>query len=516
MYKVLVADDETPIRDWLEICVNSTGCGCEVVAKASNGQAALEQYEKEHPDIIITDIRMPFMDGMDLISKIRERNSQIPVVILTSYTDFSYARQALQQGVTEYILKTEVTVERMKEILTQVIIKLEKKTHKNEGEYYQQERRRGHFLKRCISESNEQIKEEIATELRQLEIPLSEVNMAAVVFCDLDGTIINEEQFPDIRIAAVLSVFSHTALMLCNIIGQTSQIRQREILYQAAANIMERTGASVGISNVYSGFSIFPFMIKEAYGRFTQRFYDKRRMVHELEQFYGDSDTVIKLREYQQAFETSVKEGNYEKSRDQLLDIIKFMSIKKLSDIQLIRNTCTNMLKFFYYSYAPEVGKKLAHMEHIMAQIETSETMYEIEQFIDQNICQIQEAYDKSRVQYSGSIQRAIDFLQENYSRELTLPIVAAHTGFSPDYFSRIFKEETGTNFSTYLTRLRLKKALELLMTTNMKVYEVSSEVGYTNMSYFSTVFKKEYGVNPFDFKNSSKQEQNAILNTVK
>ncbi len=517
MYKVLIADDEIPIRDWLEICVNSTGCKCKVVAKASNGRAALEKYQETLPDIVITDIKMPFMDGIDLITKIREQNKEIPVVILTSYNEFSYARQALSQGVTEYILKTEVTVERMKELLDKIIENLERRSSWSGRDSYQLERRKSKFLNKCLTEEKSWGKEQLAAELHALEIPLAESSIGAVAFRDGEGSLgFTGERFGDIRVAAIFPLYRENSLALCNLPVQASQNRQRETLYRMASYILDQTGSSVGVSDIYSGYGYLPVLIKESAVRLSQSFYDQKPCVHQLETFRSDPKTLSDLREMQQAFEDSAKAADYEDSRKRLEELIRFISIRKPSDIQMVRNTCMNMLKYFYYSYASEAGRKLAHMEHIMAEIENSSTIYDIQKFVGENIRQIQEDYDKTQAQYSAPVQKSIDYLRQNYEKNLTLPVISSYAGYSPDYFSRIFKEETGINFSSYLTKYRLKKALELLQTTNMKVYEVSIAVGYSNMSYFSTVFKKEYGVNPFDFKSSSKQKREAVVISAK
>ena len=107
---------------------------------------------------------------------------------------------------------------------------------------------------------------------------------------------------------------------------------------------------------------------------------------------------------------------------------------------------------------------------------------------------------------YSSAIRSAISYMEERYAGPLTLSDVAAHAGLSSEYLSRLFKEETGVKFVVYLNNLRLKHALRLLETTNLKVYEVAEQVGYSNLSYFSTVFKKNFGQNPFDYKNNCRQ----------
>lgn len=100
-------------------------------------------------------------------------------------------------------------------------------------------------------------------------------------------------------------------------------------------------------------------------------------------------------------------------------------------------------------------------------------------------------------------MRRALAYMEENYGSSITLTDVADHVGLSPEYLSRLFKEDTGMKFVVYLNNLRLKYALSLLKNTNLKVYEVAEKVGYSNLSYFSTVFKKNFGQNPFEYKNS-------------
>ena len=108
----------------------------------------------------------------------------------------------------------------------------------------------------------------------------------------------------------------------------------------------------------------------------------------------------------------------------------------------------------------------------------------------------------RSEKEYSQAVRRAISYMEEHYDSSLALPDVASHVGLSAEYLSRIFREDTGMKFIVYLNNLRLKHAIELLENTNLKVYEVAEKVGYSNLSYFSTVFKKNFGQNPFDYKN--------------
>lgn len=123
MYKVLVIDDEVPIREWLEFCINRMD-GYEIAGTASNGAEGYSVFRKIKPDIVITDIRMPGVDGLEMIEMIRELNPMVYILVLTSHEEFSYARRAMQSGVKDYILKTEISEESLSEILARGVLPL--------------------------------------------------------------------------------------------------------------------------------------------------------------------------------------------------------------------------------------------------------------------------------------------------------------------------------------------------------------------------------------------------------
>ncbi len=117
--KVLVVDDETMICEWMQFCI-SQNPACQLVGIAHNGLEALELFEKEEPDLILTDIKMPVMDGLELLHTLRSRNSQVKVVMLTAFSDFDLVRQALRDGADEYLLKTEMQNDLLQELLNRI------------------------------------------------------------------------------------------------------------------------------------------------------------------------------------------------------------------------------------------------------------------------------------------------------------------------------------------------------------------------------------------------------------
>ena len=206
------------------------------------------------------------------------------------------------------------------------------------------------------------------------------------------------------------------------------------------------------------------------------------------------------------------KTDNFQGCQELLFEIMGYIKKVHLFNIAYVRETCEALLKYLYYAYGTYSEKEMVEMERIAEMIKKADYFSEIEEYMKEYVQKIQKLRTESITNYSAPIQRAVMYIKENYAKSITLSDVAEYLEFSPDYFSRIFKEETGINFTAYLTEVRLRQAAELLSKTNMKVYEVSDLVGYSNMSYFSTVFKKKYGLNPFDFKTQSVQSQKDIF----
>lgn len=509
MLKVLIVDDELPIREWLEFCVNHSSVTCSVVGMASNGKAALELFEKKNPDLIITDIKMPVMGGLDLITEIRKQNKEIPLIILTSYSDFDFARSALQYGVSEYILKTEVTIALMDEILFKISKEIECRYQGSQKYKIIQEKNR------LLEESLEGMKKwddhTISDMLAQLNAEISEYGIFAVSLVSAGTEVIFDQIKNLIEKAMILSYGKNQLFLVGNLKECSVLSKQKEVLYKIGNCFIDQTKESVGISNVYTGYKWIPIALREAENRRKQQFWSHKKGIY-MEEIAGNENGIRIVTEMRQKFIKISKTDNFQESQELLFEIMGYIKKVRLFNIAYVRETCEALLKYLYYAYGTYSEKEMAEMERISGMIKKADYFSEIEEYMKEYVQKIQKLRTENITNYSAPIQRAVMYIKENYAKSITLSDVAEYLEFSPDYFSRIFKEETGINFTAYLTEVRLRQAAELLSKTNMKVYEVSDLVGYSNMSYFSTVFKKKYGLNPFDFKTQSVQSQKDIF----
>lgn len=188
MMKVLVVDDELPIRQWLaSVLRNMQVPKVEVTGIAANGEQALAMYHEQQPDVILADITMPVLDGISLLKIIREESTDTEVVFLTCHEDFAYAREAIANAASDYILKTEVTSQRLSEIL----LKIQNNRNKRRGQYSMHEwvdiqTQQEHFLKYLLNNAGKESEEELEQQLKMHHILMSKAGMFANAFYKTD------------------------------------------------------------------------------------------------------------------------------------------------------------------------------------------------------------------------------------------------------------------------------------------------------------------------------------------
>lgn len=501
MLKVLIADDEVPIRDWLEYCIDHAECGSRTVAKAANGKAALELFYELRPDILITDIKMPVMDGIELITKVRKTDPELPIIILTSYSEFSYARDAIKYGVTEYVLKTEITTELMNELLLRISSVRKRRETVNENEMHRREKLKRRLVEESFLTRSQWSREESVKILKELQIKLRESDIVAISFCDISGeNIVGPQELEIIENIVIFSFDQHYSILLCNLLEKKDLAKQQTELLELGKEILKKTQCSVGMSGIYNGYHKIPQALKEASECLSQRFYSEEEKIFTAWKINTENEWLEKTREMRRSLEKVSKTDNIKDSMQRVFEIISYIRQIHPTDTSQVKKILGSLIEILYKAYTPYEEEDIRQAEGAIEKLHKINRIGEAERIIRELGNQFREAYENKN-NYSVPVQRAVKYMHKNYANGITLANVAEYLELSPDYFSRIFKEETGINFTSYLTDIRLKKAMELFKTTNMKVYEVSDAVGYSNMSYFSTVFKKKFGVNPFEYK---------------
>lgn len=503
MVKVLVVDDEVPIRQWLEFCISRME-GYQVAGTAANGAEGYSIFRKTKPDIVITDIRMPVMDGLEMLKLIQSLNPAVSTIVLTSHEDFEYARQAMKWGASEYILKTEITEEGLKQLLDKAGEGLVDHPQGGNEKVLEEISNRNHYLRSLVLSRHTGVVTDAM--LKEYDIPLERTEFVAIDVMMAETELV-KVSLPE---AGILTHVIKVPLDLNHIIilgnirrdGPKGISAQQELVCQYCRELYSRIDCCVGCSDIYGNLGKLGEAMRQAHERVKLGFY------HEKERLFA-TQTVGRHRipngeKYKILFSKELVNQNYQKALQIKADMMAEVRREEVTDIEYLKKLYLFFLTSLFHITRDNVEKVEEQLAVIGQDIMNARSLAELDRVMDQGF-EIHGYSGIGNEEYSAPIRHAIRYMEEHYPESLALTDVAGHVGLSAEYLSRLFKEETGVKFVVYLNNLRLKHALRLLENTSLKVYEVAEQVGYSNLSYFSTVFKKNFGQNPFDYKNSYK-----------
>lgn len=547
MVKVYLVEDEIIIRQSIKNSIDWEKEGYEFAGDASDGELALPVILKEKPDILITDIRMPFMDGLELSRMVKAELPDIKIVILSGYDDFEYAKQAIKIGVAEYLLKpvsSAVLLEHLSEIAEKVRDEREDLALKKV--YYQE-----------MQENEELIKMKFLGELISGKLSLADAMEKGKRFhMNLSG--------PFYRI--ILFKF---------IQEDHVQAEQSEALaeaYEAVGNYVDGLKDAFRFQRGVEGWAFLLTSVEEDMEAQTERFIEGLKEViapfEALTWFGGIGSEAARLRELRYSFREadkafagrfvqepnqiiSVEQLNYEQldnefdanifgeinQFDQI--ITRFLSSGSREEVEsfvgalfteisedhfrslMIRQYIIMDIYATVLAFCKKLrkdtgadGEAAGQMESLRENEEilkravlTAESVDDIKDYIGTLLDHVIELRNTlSGRRYSDIIRTARKRIEQDYmSEDISLNTVAAEVCMSPSYFSSVFSKEMGKTFIEYLTEVRMEKAKQYLVCSSMKTSEISYEVGYKDPHYFSYIFKKTQGCTPKEYRAARK-----------
>lgn len=531
MKKVLIADDELLVRIGLKSTVPWEENGFVVVGEAKNGKEAIELFEEYDPDILLTDIRMPIMNGLELIQTLRASKSTLKAVILTHYDDFSYAKEAIKLGASEYILKSDLSPEALLIVLKKLSNEIDNsdinshriKDSKGIGTVVVNNNKEV-FLKKIISRGFK-TKDELIRFIKSnaLEFKYSSFIISAIKLCIND---IKDTRYGDDKELLKKSIenitnhifdenhISHTTFFdennitylfnIDSILGEQS-IKQKisDLINLLKRNIKQflDIDLAAGISNIGNSVNEVPDLFNRACIAQKHCFFEPSGI-----SFYKD-DMILKndscpqvnleiLKGYVKTLDMENLDRYIGSIFDELytireVDNVKNVFIDLLSQCKIIANELNlksepalSETKFSYKNF-----DKLYSFEAIKKYI--YDILHEL----------IYRPNENKLNGYSFTINKCISFLKNNYKKNITLSDAAEYVEISKSYLSLLFKQETGINFSSFLTNYRIEKSKKLLKESNLKMYEIAEQVGFDNPYYFSKVFKEITGISCKEYK---------------
>lgn len=531
MYRLLIAEDEYSTRKWLSRKIQWEELGIELVAVVDNGADALSRLLEDRAiDVVMTDIRMPFMDGIELLQKIRENGLSTEIVILSGFGEFEYAQQALQQGVRDYLLKP-ITQEQITEVFIKLVNRLNEKQLSssqsllaNQLKNEQTRRAKAELLGGWLAHKKKY--EPIERHLSYLGVTIPEPPYLIVV-AEIDDYLLYNETYSveDQKLCIAMAsnimeeIASHHGCVEAFFLEPKRFVfwfqydseagdpgtfvkelgTQFQEMIRKYIKVFKIT-VTVGAGNPADTLEGLRDSFDQAVKAVESKFY------HGISNIYTFCDAVSEHKdvpfpvELEKRLISSLKQNDMESAFQDLDEWFGHLAenVEKETILLLVSELLFQLLKQLgELRSLPVPSDKMASYANMLAPIET---FGEMKQLVKELIMDITRTMGQEAVS-RNPIAQAIEYLKLNLHRDISLQSIAEYVGVSPSYFSTIFKKSQGESFIDFLVRLRLEKSLGMLETTRLSVAQIGEEIGYHSYRYFIKVFKDQYGITPTQYR---------------
>jgi len=532
MIKIVVADDEEKVCLLICSLIDWTSLGMEIVGVAHNGIEALSLVESCRPDILITDIRMPGYDGIELISRANEIDSNLEIIIISGYRYFEYAQNAIKYGVKDYLLKP-IKKEDLLRALNKSAVKYKMRLEQLSNDEQQKMRRqndanklRANFFTEVlfkkdapigsISEINEVYHYSFSEGLFQIIIVKLDCGYDAKydgsmkILRDKMEQITNDVLKEDCRDIGIYAQDCSVIAVLNYQDEDKKQIRKclKNVLDELSIqkNIFQFSQFTLGLG----GITDLPGLLRDSL--------DQARLAVDARLILGTqkvienvtpSSTVGVFGALLSQLNTSADAALLGLNKEDVLGAVDvlFENIKAESrldgrSIRELVNEAFSTYLLLLRNHQFEWGDATEEYAQFCKYAERCSSVEDLYQFFRQVVGESLDTIIEDKKQSDTKpIRLAKQYIQKNYMRPITLEIVGREVGFSTTYFSSLFKKETGRNFLEYLSQIRMEKAKELLKETNCSIAMVCEKVGYSDIKHFTKSFKNATGIKPNEYR---------------
>lgn len=535
MFGVLIVDDEMIIRYGIKSMIDWEKLGLVVVGDAANGKEALELFNEQKPEIVIADIKMPVMDGIELIRQIRQKNSETKIIILSCLQDFEYAREAIRMGASEYLVKSDMMPSDMENVLRKV-----KETIRIEHDKLQQI----NDFRQKAQKNQSLEKERFLRDASMGAIPQNETSQEAIerlglgylqgdlfILCvgiDYYEKLISGLSEKEKReIDTLLAEFGKKALdgservmgevfagnhgeinfiikISGNLRGKAAYDSIHQLGEALIRGIQNETGyiISVGISDSFNEI----LKMKDAYFQAQsaykfKTFFGCGRVIHFMETLSS------KPRERKLHLDIrTLQDYIYGMKREQVNHFVDdvFNNLADSKDFEGVNFASLEIVLTLssVYSHISRNDEEIMDKKReYYEQIKYLETVNDLKNWFKASFSQLMDLVGSAYHDDKNVISKALNYIQANYSRNISLQTISDHVHLSKNYFVNLFKREVGESFVEHLTRVRVENAKRLLKDQRLKAIDVGNMVGFEDQRYFSKVFKKMTGFTPTEYK---------------
>ncbi len=539
LLKVLIVDDDAVARTHLKTLIDWEKNGYVVCGEAQNGMNAIHLIRESLPDIVVTDMSMPVMNGVALIEYIADNHPAINTIALSGYDDFDYVRQSMKYGAVDYLLKYRLSSESLLAVLSAARDSILRDRDAGARKQLMQERLsagstalKKDFIRRLLFDDTKDIPS-LQQEINLLGLELDTRNLAVVAF-EIDDYQMLQEKFTRKEMGTILSsiedmtvqilkdsgksVASHIDKGKFVIIFSFGSIHSDLFIYNQMLTSVDRIKVSIKrYLNITASFSVGKLLNNIAE---IGRYYQEADLALR-DKFYKGKDNILRESSIQKA---GKKFTNLDLQDEKcILHALKAMDRKKLSEhvdrvfekmlenepdyksTQMICVELINILNRVAREISIDIGEIYTDEDIPYDEMKKYETISDVKQWILHIYLKLIDRIElfQLRSDYSDNITKSMEYIHKNFKRNISLNDVADYIGVNSSYLSRTFKEECGKGFVEYLNFVRVEYVKRMLGDGHARLKDTAVEAGFNNYTYFFKVFKSLTGMTPAEYENS-------------
>lgn len=486
MYRVLLVDDEYMIVRGLQRLIPWEELGFEIVGTAGNGQEALEFVKQQKVDIVITDVTMPILSGIDFLKQAQNESIFFRFVVLSGYQEFEYVKESIQMGAENYLIKP-INKEELIETLKKCIKEFEEEKLRMQGEKFLFE----HLLKRWVHDDIDYV--DLKKILTTFDL-YKETNRYQVLIFTYEKEL-HEPVYQMLNQNKELYFFHH---------------------YEEEQWVVIYFGEKMGLDNLVKMIQALYCEIKVTFGRG-----EEVKKMTDVSMSYEHAKSSLYFcsfyeRKHQLADSAAINVLNENVPNLSFLAFKRALGIRNIDTIEKeIKQIFAGLMES---AASPEYARYIIFLvfmdiyreleiqdkfiyEEMVENINKASSFKELQHLIKDLMHNLK--YKKFKREYSVNVQNVLKMIQEEYQEDLTLKTIAERLHLNVMYLGQIFKKETNKSFSQYLNHYRIKLAQNLLLHSELNVNEIADQIGYMSQGYFYKNFKKYCGISPKEFRES-------------
>lgn len=536
-YKVVLIDDKPLVLRSLKETVDWSRLDCAVVGEAMDGVEAVELMNSITPDIVVSDIKMPGMDGLQLTEHIKSKFPETKVIIITGYQEFEYAKKAVSLGVIDLVLKpidNSLLMKVLEKAVDQIVRTREQLEYNNrlirENVHYRDQYRsfqdelRSRFLYNLLQKNTAD--GAFSSELENLQMGSGRYHITITRIRSADREIRLEVMGRIVETLDSLKSIYGVRLIDTEIDGdmvivfrfdrKTSVRNAKYDIKKLYDEVVRRLSAFTEtrfccvVSHMIKDTNLLKWEYKQALEVLNSCYFSTRSNVLfvDNETISGNMDSISIIEDLDKFYRSIDVSGDEELREDIDTLVSRIVASSGGAEFRikcLLSEVCITLSRH-YLMWVVKKNEYQMAVNRLLDEIDGINTLEDAQKYLNSYIGMIKENLEKDTSGYSSLVKDALKFIKQNFAGDISLEAASEYINANPSYLSRLLKKETGRSFVEIVTQMRIDTAKYLLLQPGSRIMDVCSQAGYNNYAYFYQVFKKMVGVTPTDYKKNGKK----------